>query len=179
MNKNNEYKKIEELGTIEEKCVEFAKILGLSEPVSQKILLAAFQNTTYAHNLLACREDSELLGHLLKNPPKVTLPEEEKIITNVEILKKLTKSLVQWGKTGFSTVSQETFLKRFNACLSCPNLKDPPKSVLYKVIGDKEKICNLCGCAVSKKARLTSESCPDIHPDFNDLTRWEESRDLS
>lgn len=164
-------------GGIAEKCVEFGRILGLDEPVSESVLHAALSDSSYAHNLLTCRRNPAFLRHLLANPPKSDVPKlspDEK--SNVALVKQISIAMWNWSKTGFSTVEEAVFQKRFNACLECPHLTDEPDTILYKILSESsnQKICNLCGCQVSKKARLTSESCPDKHPTKNDLSRWEE-----
>ena len=47
---------------VQQKCLEFAEILGLSEPVSPEVLQAATEDETYAHNLLVCRKEPAFLN---------------------------------------------------------------------------------------------------------------------
>lgn len=170
---------------LEDKCWEFAQILGLSETVSPEVLQAATEDETYAHNLLVCRTEPAFLNYLLANPPKPPTPNfVQKDKSNLELVGKASKALLKWARTGFSVVDDETLKRRENSCLACPNLSEPQKLV-QKLIPSKEvtqklgqrtgnKVCNLCGCNVSKKIRLPSESCPDKHPTAADMTRWEE-----
>lgn len=177
--------------TIEEGCKEFAMILGLDEPVSPEVLMAALADETYAHNLLTCRKQPAFLKHLMAHPPRsrATAPaansSAEVIETsNLELIGRAGKALLNWGKVGFAVVDDETLKRREDACLSCPNLEEP-KKLLQKLVGstaspDKigrrmgAKTCRLCGCNTSKKIRLPSESCPDKHPMSEGLTRWGE-----
>ena len=180
MNVNQEMQNISEInGGIAEKCVEFGKILGLDEPVSESVLNAALSDSSYAHNLLTSRRSPTFLRHLLDNPPTdgiAKIKPEEK--SDVQLLKQISVAMWNWSKTGFSTVDDAVFQKRRDACMQCPNLEDVPDKLLYKVISgndSNQKICSLCGCAVAKKARLSSESCPDKHPNQSGLSRWEEA----
>jgi len=173
-------------GTIKAKCLEMSQILGLSEPVSPEVLQAATEDETYAHNLLVCRKEPAFLNYLLANPPKLRsspelLPQDK---TNLELISKASQTLLKWAQTGFSVVDDETLERRENACLACPHLSEPQKLV-QKIIPSKEinqkigqrtgkKVCNLCGCNVSKKIRIPSESCPDKHPTQAAMTRWGE-----
>ncbi|MGD1856097.1 MAG: tetratricopeptide repeat protein [Leptolyngbyaceae cyanobacterium] len=99
------------------------------------------------------------------------------IISDVTILKKVSGALINWAKTGFSVVDDITYEKRYRACMRCPNMAAAPPKFLYRVIRTEkanDKICQLCGCILSRKARIASESCPDVHPEHSMLTRWEE-----
>ena len=171
--------------TIKEKCLEMSQILGLSEPVSPEVLQAATEDDTYAHNLLVCRKEPAFLNYLLANPPKTINPNlVPKGQSNLELVSKASQALFRWAKTGFSVVDDETLEKRENACLVCPNLSEPQKLVqklissngVNQKIGQRtgNKICNLCGCNISKKIRLPSEACPGSHPVQAGMTRWEE-----
>lgn len=177
--------------TIEEGRKEFATILGLDEPVSAEVLLAALADETYAHNLLVSRKEPAFLKHLLAHPPgsPATTPATDssaEVIetSNLELIGRAGKALFNWGKVGFAVVDDETLKRREDACLSCPNLEEPQK-LLQKLVGsaaspDKigrrtgAKTCRLCGCNTSKKIRLPSERCPDKHPVSEGLTRWGE-----
>jgi protein O-GlcNAc transferase len=110
-------------------------------------------------------------SHPIMNPP--AMPEK----SDLELLKKISGAVWNWAKTGFATVDEATFQKRYDTCMSCPNLKNAPKKFLYRAIAlnqADEKVCSLCGCVVVRKAQMTSESCPDRHPTQAGLNRWEE-----
>jgi len=176
---NNEQITFDPDTSIEENCLRFGKVLGLDEPVSEAVLLSATQEPTYAHNLLVCRGTPEFMEFLLKNPPyKPDLVEStnhEK--SNVDLLTKVSKAMWRWSKTGFSTVDEETHARRFGACQECPHLVEPPKKLLYKLAktkGSDSRICRLCGCFASRKARLPIESCPLPHPSVPSVNRWGE-----
>jgi hypothetical protein len=159
--------------SMEERCRRLGEILGLAQPVSEAVLLAALEHETYARNLLTCRRAPGLLNHLLEHPPAAPRP------SAMVLAQRAAGALVRWAATGFSTVDDETYARRMAACTACPNLALPPEQALYKLVGPKERvrICTKCGCVVAHKARLTSEACPDPHPDRPELTRWSESRE--
>lgn len=164
--------------SLNDQRAELGRILGLDKPVEEKVLLATLGNETYAQNLLTCQDDSKFLDHLLKNPPVV----KSEQISNSELIKSGSRALINWGKTGFSIVGLEVLERRENACLSCPNLRNPAKT-LQKVMASKKSsdqigkrvlngVCRLCGCNATMKIRLPSENCPDRHPEKPGLTRW-------
>lgn len=175
--------------SVEESCIKFAEILGLERPVPESVMLSALNDATYAHNLIVCRSAPQFLEHLLKNPPVTAKPGEsasasETITanekTNLELLKKASVALWNWGKIGFSVVDEETYERRHSACMGCEYLVDPPQKMLYKLTSRKsteQKVCNLCGCSVAKKAKLPSEKCPSRHKSIPGLNRWEEPFD--
>lgn len=151
---------------------ELGIILGLSQPVAESVLRAAIDDPAYARNLLVCRRDPELLGHLLANPPA---PRAE--FTIAELLARSATALLAWAKAGFTVVDDATYQRRLSACASCPDLTRPParQRHLYVALGaafDEKAVCNRCGCTVVRKARLSSEHCPAAHPDDARLSRW-------
>ena len=161
---------------VEEKCLQLGLTLGLDEPVSVQVLEAALRDESYSHNLLAGRRNPVMLKYLLSHPPKSGANGGAPQLSNVELVRRAASALLRWGKVGFTVVDQPTLERRRAACLSCPHLADPPDKLLYKLTGTDEgqKICDLCGCNVRKKIRLTSESCPGRHPEQEGLNRWGE-----
>jgi|SRR5215471_2589428 len=162
---------------LEEKCLELGLTLGLDEPVSLQVLETALRDEVYSHNLLASRRNPVMLKYLLANPPQACViggaPTQ---FSNAELVRRAARALLRWGKVGFTVVDQPTLQRRRAACLSCPHLVDPPDKVLYKLTGtdESQKICDLCGCSIRKKIRLTSESCPAPHQEQQGLNRWGE-----
>lgn len=162
--------------TVEEQCAILGKILGLEEPVATQVLRAAVADPTYAHNLLISRGNDKYLNRLLARPPAV---DSELDFSSVELVRRAGASLFRWARTGFSQVSEERYQKRLRACGNCPSLKYPPKNkaALYRLggaDGEKKSVCGKCGCVVEEKARRTSDTCPDGHPEVAGLNRWEE-----
>lgn len=170
MSSNNNFKK---------QCEELSAILGLDYPVSENVLLKALEDSTYAHNLLVCRDNPEYLEMIFKNTPQLKDGSKEDHHSGISLVKRAAKSLIEWSKTGFSTVSSDIYQKRIDACNSCTSLIDIPKSkkYLYGLTGvdsDKEKICRLCGCVVSIKARRLTDTCPEADPKADGLNKWGE-----
>jgi hypothetical protein len=160
--------------------------------VSFAVMQAALDDPTYAHNLLICRSEPVFLKHLLAHPPKrPAMPSPEQVHTdqsNLALIARASKALARWAKTGFSVVDDKVLERRENACLDCPNLVAPTK-LLQKLVASHQavetigqrtghKICDLCGCNVSKKIRLSTESCPAKHPTQPGMTRWSETREI-
>jgi len=89
------------------------------------------------------------------------------------------RALWNWSKAGFATVDEETFQRRIGICLVCPNMMRAPKRLAYQLADDGEtdaRICVLCECSISRKARWASESCPEQDPSHPDVNRWGEPR---
>lgn len=164
---------------LKQQCLEMGALLGLNEPVSEAVLKAALTDSTYAHHLLVSRGAPQFIQHLLNNPPQPAVSHQTESLTTSALLLKAGASLARWGKTGFSTVSDEIYQERLSRCSSCPHLKAPPEhqQALYAMAGAtaKEKsVCGKCGCVAAVKARRPNETCPDAHPELAGLNRWNE-----
>lgn len=150
--------------TFAEKCRTFGYILGLDNPVPENVLAAAIENPDYAKRLLMQRGSPHLYD-LLNNPP-----EKRAKISPASLISKAGKAILQWGLSGFPTVSKEVLKKREDACLACPHLiestlvlqKITASSKITSDIGHRtgNKSCNLCGCVIRNKIRLETETCP-------------------
>jgi hypothetical protein len=165
--------------TFSEKCLTFGYVLGLDHAVPERVLEAALENPDYAKRLLAQR-DTPHLYDLVNNPP-----EKRVKISTSSLISKAGKALLQWGISGFPTVSKEVLTKREDACLACPNLV-ASTLVLQKISASSKitteaghrtgtKSCALCGCVIRNKIRLNTETCPqevEATPGFN---RWGEA----
>ena len=140
--------------------------LGLDAPVSEAVWEAAVENEEYAQNLMLARHSGHLLNALLASPPPVTF-------SHAELVQRAGKAFARWARSGFSTVDQGVLALREETCLACDKLQRPAAllqklvtSAPQPVIGKRaaDSICGVCGCSISKKIRLASESCP--------LGRW-------
>ena len=162
---------------LREQCIEMAAILGLDEPVSETVLRTALADPNYAHNLLVVRNETDYLTYLLAHPP-VMAEKEGGDIPTATLVKRAASSLLKWAGTGFSTVSNETYDRRINACSVCPNLRVPSsnQNALYAITGavGNKSICGKCGCVIKVKARRGTDTCPDYHPFKAGLNRWDE-----
>lgn len=172
------------VNSLEEGKEKLADLLGLKEPVNENVLFAAIHDQTYFHNLIVCRSTPDMLNYLLNNPPGieglVNGMEEPSEKSTVQLMSKVAKSMIEWTKTGFSKVDDLTYERRIRACMNCHFLRDPPQSLAYKfaTLTKKErfekKICALCGCVISNKARMPHEKCPLDHPVLEGKNMWEE-----
>ncbi|WP_338551342.1 hypothetical protein [Paenibacillus sp. KS-LC4] len=102
--------------------------------------------------------------------------------SNADLAKKAGQALWKWARAGFATVEDDVYHKRMSACMTCPHIQNKPNKLLYNALSATtsvaadaaEKICGKCGCVLSKKTKLPTESCPDDHPELVGMTRWEE-----
>jgi hypothetical protein len=175
--------RLSEASTIEQRLAVFGEILEVRGPVSKEVLFGALQDPTYARNLLVSRRSPGHLSYLLSHPPVVEIPEEDaRMPSNGELMKNVASGLIKWARTGFSIVDETTLRKREDACLACPHLVVPTRLLQRLLPSHKEttktgrrtgdKVCDLCGCSVSRKMRLTSEFCPSKDPNQPAVTRW-------
>jgi hypothetical protein len=172
---------LDEDSGFEEQRLEFGKILGLNGPVSRKVLFAALEDDTYVHNLMVCRRNLKFMNYLLDNPPENAIEMNQ---TDARWVDRSAKALINWGKTGFSVVDDDTLKLREDACLICPHLIDPgkrperdfPVRKTSDGLGKRtaEKICEICGCNAGSKMRRSSASCPSKHPVREGINRWGE-----
>lgn len=172
---------IEATGSVDEQRERLARLLGLEEPVSVDVLTSAIGDREYARNLMLCKDAPALRDFLLQNPPRRQDPGggESKGHSTRELVASAAQSFWSWTRSGFAVVDEERFEQRFAACLECPNLVEPPSKRVYKLIGatgadPKSKICALCGCVASKKARLPHETCPAPHASVDGMNKWGE-----
>lgn len=169
---------------IEEGKEKLAGLLCLKEPVNENVFFAAIHNHTYFHNLMVCKDAPDMLNYLLNNPPDI-----ERLVNGIEkadekstmqLMSKVMKSMIEWMKTGFLNVDDLTYNRRIKACMNCRFLKDLPQNLAYKfaTLTKKErfekKICALCGCVISSKAKLQHEKCPLNHPVLKGRNMWDE-----
>ncbi len=171
--------------TLADKCLAFAELLGLEEPVPERVLLAALEHNWYARRLFSNRHEPDFQA-LLDNPPATTTrkPATGAAFTNARLLAKAGTALARWGFSGFSTVPAEILGTREAACLACPNLAEPSSvlqrmsasAVVSNVTGYRtgNKVCSACGCVVKNKMRLATETCPVEEPAMPGLNRWGE-----
>jgi len=161
-----EFLEIKETESWDELCTRMGSVLGLEGPVPSSVLKRVMDDPLYAHHLITCRNTPGFLNVLLNDPRNKVyeVPETVEEKTNIELISGVSRALLRWGKAGFSKVDEETYQERLATCRQCSHFVDPPRKLLYKVMMIKkpsEKICKLCGCFISRKAKLSTESCPD------------------
>jgi|GEM_PF-2357364 len=159
---------------------ELTALLGMEETISDAAYFRAVNDRTYLHNLL-CSRGTPFLEALLNN----TNPDEQ-IVSNKDVevnippdklLLRFAKSMMKWGKSGFAKVDEETYNRRLAVCAKCNLLSGVPDQFLYKLVNNKQGnsgVCASCGCVVSKKALLATDTCPEKHPEKPGMNRWGE-----
>ena len=150
-------------------CAEFAQMLGLPEPVSPTVLQAALASDSYARSLIASRRTPQMLHMLLAKPPRRTRPKAEH--TTGELIQRGSQSLLTWARTGFSTTDPVEREQRSEACRQCPHRRAPGANLLQATRSELG-VCGLCGCPLSRKVSMLSETCPGESPDTPGVNRW-------
>jgi len=148
------------VNSIADGCKKLGDILGLDQPVTPKVFIAAVKNEEYAHNLLVSRKTKPFLNHLLASPPEVQGFQSEAEHSTKELLSSACKAIIKWAKTGFTKTSEEEIQRRFNACSKCDHIiTEKSHSHIHNLLNTKAR-CGLCGCDIDKKIRLNNETCP-------------------
>ncbi|MBB1642971.1 hypothetical protein [Sphingobacterium sp. UME9] len=172
-------KDIETTGSWNDMRSALGNLLGLDHPVSSAVLARAREDDKFASHLFISRFDLDLLNLFLNDKRNIEyelyqIPENH---SNMQLAKKATKALLEWGKTGFHTVSKEIYEQRLNSCNTCEFIRNPPHQLAYKVKLKSEsdpRICGACGCGISRKARLATETCPVQDPSKKGFNLWNE-----
>lgn len=175
--------------TLADKCRTFAYMLGLEEPVSERVLVAAIEGPVYARTLLNSINKPERLADLLNHPPRLQSKEPESTYTATKLLTKASSALMKWALSGFPTVSKAVLKTREDACLACPNLTAPSHALQQLSASSSagtapgkrtgNKTCAACGCVVANKIRLATEACPVEDAARPGMNRWGEAVKLS
>lgn len=175
--------------TLADKCRTFAYMLGLEQPVAENVLVAAIESPAYARALLATINKPERLNDLLLHPPQLQSNVTANTHTATRLLTKASSALMKWALKGFPTVSKSVLRTREDACLACPNLAAPThalQQITASAIAGTElgrrtgnKTCTACGCVVTNKIRLATESCPVEDTAHAGMNRWGEAMNLS
>lgn len=155
---------------IEQARRKLSDLLELEDPVSEDVLISALKDPLYATHLFASRNAPRFFDMLIARPP---LRADDADTNGETILAKFADSMKNWARAGFRQAAKEVTEARLAACQACPNLKGPKGSLmnrLSKAAGLGDSQCGLCGCYVAAKARMATETCPDIAPDKT--TRW-------
>ncbi|MGE7990090.1 hypothetical protein ACQKPE_03385 [Pseudomonas sp. NPDC089554] len=157
-------------------CAELGQALGLPEPVSATVLQAALASDSYARSLLASRRTPQMLQMLLASPPRRTQPKDRH--STVELLQRGSQALLGWAKTGFSTTDPVEREARSQACLQCPHRRAPGASLLQATRSELG-VCGLCGCPLSRKVSMLSETCPGELPNDPGMNRWGQAMNVN
>jgi hypothetical protein len=165
------------------------EFLGLPGAAPGEVLLRALDDPGFETDLITARGAPGFLRALFDHPRTraYAAPGAAAPAGNGQLVARAAGAIVRWGKAGFATADLDTLTRREDACLACPHLTDPQAAVQKLSLarggeraGDRvgsrtgRKVCGLCGCVVSRKIRMATESCPDAHPVQAGLTRWDE-----
>jgi len=150
-------------------CAEFGELLGLGEPVSIDVLSAALASESYARSLLGSRRTPQMLRMLLAAPPQRAIRKSG--FSTMELLQRGSQSLLAWSKTGFSTTDPVEREQRTAACLACPDRRASGNHLLQATRSELG-VCGLCGCPLSRKVSMKSETCPGRSTDDPGRNRW-------
>jgi hypothetical protein len=153
---------------------QIAEQLSISPSrLSNALLGRIARDPLFLHHLIICKNNPELVELLFHEAETFQSPSRSKL-TNRQLLKRASVAVSHWAATGFRRVSEEEYQRRLSVCASCDHQINAPKDkFLYKLLStasEHPKICNLCGCMLTKKARLVSEKCPDNS--FGPGGRW-------
>lgn len=181
--------KMRESDSWEEVCERFGEYLGLDNPAPPEVVNRALKDDIFIHYLIVCRNYPDYLKKLLDDPKNKNFlnsdeeligyapKDEKKKLSNFDLVRRASHSLVKWAGTGFEPMNQQRYETRLDACRNCEHLVDPPKKLVYKIklkSNSDMRICNECGCVAARKARLPTESCPVPHPFRPGFTKWNE-----
>lgn len=150
-------------------CAELGELLGLDEPVSAQVLNAALASESYARSLLSSRRTPQMMRMLLASPPLRAVRKSE--FGTAELLQQGSRALLAWSKTGFSTTDPVERRQRTEACLACPERRASGHHLLQATRSELG-ICGLCGCPLSRKVSMKSETCPGRSSDDPAYNRW-------
>jgi hypothetical protein len=146
--------------------VDLATQTGLPvEAITDAILERIAEDPVFLHRLKSCRRDPRMLKILLGEIREVTDTRQQSGIAGLELVGRATKALARWSASGFKQVDDDLYEQRLAACYGCEHLTIPGgNALLYKLMATNraaDPTCGLCGCDVRRKARMTTEQCPD------------------
>ena len=177
--------------TVGEARERLGKILELNEPAATAVTLRVLADPGFAEKLVAVRKFPDWRDRLLLDPANSAfepmdqlLNEQEEnarpVTSTVALIKQTSAALLRWGAAGFQTPEPAIVERRKAACLGCDQLVEPPSSLPYQIAkafaGSDRRVCAACGCVISKKVLMDTESCPLADPEDPSLTRWGEPR---
>lgn len=153
-------------------CAEFGQLLGMDEPVSPTVLRAALASESYANSLLTSRRTPQMLKMLLASPPQKAVRQVEH--STMALLQRGSQALLLWAKTGFSTTDPVERKQRSEACMACSDRRASGSNLLQATLSELG-VCGLCGCPLSRKVTMISETCPGPMEDDPSRNRWGQS----
>ncbi|CAO3408062.1 hypothetical protein [Azospirillum largimobile] len=156
---------------------QLAAALEWPTELPEEIVHRAANDRFFLHQLIGNRRSPEILATLIGPPDQPPRPWRTPP-SSPEMMLRASAALLRWARAGFGTVDRETFERRQAACRACPNLTAPGDRIVHKLFpaGKDGRVCDLCGCAVERKAQLPTEDCPAPDPLDQSRTRWGDPR---
>lgn len=154
--------------------IALGTLLGLDGPVPSDVLMAALASDSYARGLLRSRRHPAALKVLLASPPRraaakdVEATEALPRVGPLALVGQGARALLAWSRSGFTTTDPDERQRRIEACLRCPYHQPPTAGDGQHDLGT----CGHCGCPLSRKVAMSSESCPAHSPQTPEHNRW-------
>lgn len=160
-------------------CRALAKKLGLDRPVPVSLFLRAANEPEFRDRLFAHAHDLPGLEPLLAMAGKDGEPADHgaRQPSTSQLVGAALKAFWSWAGTGFGIVPGDIYRRRISACRACPFYGQRSHSTAYAIASlwaDDTRVCSLCGCVMSAKARLPKQSCPSRDPEDPARSRWGE-----
>ena len=145
--------------------VDLAAQIGLpEEAVTDAVLEKIAEDPVFLHRLKSCKSDPRMLKIVLNEVRESPTPQQSDIPA-LELVGRATMALARWSASGFQQVDDNSYEQRHAICYACEHLTIPAGNLLlYKLMLTNRAAaptCGLCGCDVRRKARMTTEQCPD------------------
>lgn len=151
-----------------------AKVLKIEDTIPAAVAQRAAFDPIFLRRLLAEQSTSMATSRVATEalagglPPWATAP-------TMALLISATHALARWAMTGFRSVPAEHVRQRLEACFACPALQTQGRrGVSARLALGSPAVCGLCHCAVAKKARLPTETCPMPLAEDPAVNRWGE-----
>ncbi|MEA2569353.1 MAG: hypothetical protein QOI24_1354 [Acidobacteriota bacterium] len=150
--------------SLEAAAEELARLGGVDRRRAAAAILRAAHDEVFRERLTQLAKKPALLHSLL-------LAEDEDAAVRqqpVDVIEELTRSIRAWAANGFGLVEPSTYFRRLEVCNSCPHYREPADDPLLTIApwATDRRVCELCGCYMRLKARLTKQHCP--------AGKWEE-----
>lgn len=173
--------------TIGEARDKLGEILELAGPAKMTVTLRVLADSAFAEKLISVRKFPSWRDDLLADPSNSAFepadqPSDEDevnarpLTSTVALVKKSSAALLRWAAAGFQKAEPAIVEERKAACLSCDQLVEPPNSFPYQIAktfaGHDRRICAACGCVVSKKILMATETCPLAGTEDPTRSRW-------
>jgi len=179
----NTFESFDQQKDVLEACQELSRLLNHPDTVSPNALIHIFANPKLRAQVeLPGATLAELVARFATISSTITdRPAEEHrlstVVPSTELMARGIQAFWKWARVGFGVVSPAIYAHRVRSCTTCEYYVDVPEAVLYslaKTVLREAKICDRCGCFISKKARAATENCPVSDPLHPGLSYWGE-----